>query len=433
MSSRCLLPFLFWLHSLASLFMVLNERTSHIVVDTAPFVKRTRLETFGAIIYTIPQVLAEIKDVQTREYMNCLPYALNCQVPETDSINIIKGIAKQTGDLSVLSATDINVIALTYELHKRYIGEPEIKDVKPLPSNLGSLARCQLPKLDTKSNPSVDVCDETKSSGSENNDTETSEPDDDDWITEDNFDEKSMTNFGLGGKIADILEPINEVETNVVACLTTDFAMQNVLLHAGLDIVSINGLRIRQPRTHLLWCCACFKPTKRTDTYFCPWCGHASLRRIPVTLHEDGQLEFHFAKRFVRRRRGLKQPVRIPKGGKYADEPIYCADQRIPDRRPARPKNPKVVPIATNGLLGFEDEELSSVLEFQCDLSNASSVVFPLNDVTSRSALCGIRSDHQIPSRSYLQGVHAEHGLKPTRGKAHLVRPRTGNKKKHKS
>ncbi|VDP39967.1 unnamed protein product [Schistosoma mattheei] len=176
-----------------------------------------------------------------------------------------------------------------------------------------------------------------------------------------------------------------------------------------------------------------YRPTKRTDTYFCPWCGHASLRRIPVTLHEDGQLEFHFAKRFVHRRRGLKQPVRIPKGGKYADEPIYCADQRIPDRRPARPKNPKVLPLATNGLLGFEDEELSNVLEFQCNLSNASSVVFPLNDVTSRSALCGIRSDHQIPSRSYLQGVHAEHGLKPTRGKAHIVRPRTGNKKKHKS
>ncbi|CAH8557477.1 unnamed protein product [Schistosoma turkestanicum] len=413
--------------------MVLNDRTSHIVVDTAPFVKRTRLETFGASIYTVPQVVAEIKDVQTREYMDCLPYTLHCQTPENESINIIRGIAKQTGDLSVLSTTDINVIALTYELHTKYIGQPKIKEVKPLPNNLGSLAQCQVPKSDTESKLSVDKCDETEVTEAETNVTEGSEPDDDDWITEDNFDEKAMTNFGLGGNIADLLEPINEAQTNVVACLTTDFAMQNVLFHAGLDIVSINGLRIRQPRTHILWCCACFKPTKRTDTYFCPWCGHASLRRIPVTLHEDGQLEFHFAKRFVPRRRGSKQPVRIPKGGKYADEPIYCADQRIPDRRPARPKNPKVAPVATNGLLGFDDEELSNILEFQCDLNNISSAVFPLNDVTSRSALCGIRSDHQIPSRGFLQGVRAEHGLKPTKGKVHIAKPRTGNKKKQKS
>lgn len=71
-----------------------------------------------------------------------------------------------------------------------------------MPSNLGSLARSQLPKSNTKSNPSVDVCDGAETSGSENSDTETSEPDDDDWITENNFDEKAMTNFGLGGKIA---------------------------------------------------------------------------------------------------------------------------------------------------------------------------------------------------------------------------------------
>ncbi|VDQ08352.1 unnamed protein product [Trichobilharzia regenti] len=138
------------------------------------------------------------------------------------------------------------------------------------------------------------------------------------------------------------------------------------------------------------------------------------MRRIPVTLHEDGQLEFHFARKFKPRLRGLK------------------VNQRLPDRRPARPKNAKVLPVATNGLLGLEDDELSKVLEFQCDLNNASTAVFPLNDTTSRSALHGIRSDHQIPSRAFLQGSRPEHGLKPTRGNAHISRPRTGNKKRRK-
>ncbi|CAH8860998.1 unnamed protein product [Trichobilharzia szidati] len=436
--------------------MVANEYTTRIVVDTAPFVKRTRLENFNAIIYTVPQVVDEIKDPQTREYMKCLPYTINCQIPQKESVKYVKDIAKQTGDISVLSSTDIQVIALTYELYKEYIGEPKLKEIKPLPSNLSLLARCEVPKTtgkesgtsgedDNDNNDEDDDDDNEDVEGGEGEaattseeeeeetqqDTESLEPNDDDWITEDNFDEKAMTNFGLGRDFSDSMEPINKAQTDVVACLTTDFAMQNVLFHMGLDIVSLNGLRIRQPRTHLLWCSACCKPTKRTDTYFCPWCGHASMRRIPVTLHEDGQLEFHFARKFVPRLRGLKQPIRLPKGGKHADEPIYCADQRLPDRRPARPKNAKVVPVATNGLLGLEDDELSKVLEFQCDL-NSASTVFPLNDVTSRSALHGIRSDHQIPSRAFLQGSRPEHGLKPTRGKAHISRPRTGNKKKRK-
>ncbi|CAH8569881.1 unnamed protein product [Heterobilharzia americana] len=338
---------------------------------------------------------------------------------------------KEDRRFSVLSATDISVIALTYELHKKYLGEPILKEVKPLPNNLGLLARCQVPKSKSESDTSDEDEESTTNETPETHETESLEPADDDWITEENFDEKAMTDFGLKRNFLPTMEPINQAQTVIVACLTTDFAMQNVLFHTGLEIVSMNGLRIRQPRTHLLWCCACFKPTKRMDTYFCPWCGHGRLRRIPVTLHENGQLQFHFAKKFVPRLRGLKQPIRHPKGGKHADEPIYCADQRLPDRRPARPKNSKVVPVATNGLLEFEDDELANILEFQCDL-NSTSAAFPLNDVTSRSALFGIRSDHQIPSRAFLQGGRAEHGLKPTRGTGHLTRPRTGNKKKYK-
>lgn len=44
-----------------------------------------------------------------------------------------------------------------------------------------------------------------------------------------------------------------------VACMTSDFAMQNVLLHMGLNLVSSDGKRIDKVKTWVLRCHACFK------------------------------------------------------------------------------------------------------------------------------------------------------------------------------
>lgn len=42
-------------------------------------------------------------------------------------------------------------------------------------------------------------------------------------------------------------------------CMTADFAMQNVLLQMGLDLVSVDGKRIQKVRNYVLRCHACFK------------------------------------------------------------------------------------------------------------------------------------------------------------------------------
>ena len=47
-----------------------------------------------------------------------------------------------------------------------------------------------------------------------------------------------------------------------VACVTGDFAMQNVLLQMGLRLVAPNGARIRELRRWALRCSACFRVTK---------------------------------------------------------------------------------------------------------------------------------------------------------------------------
>lgn len=45
----------------------------------------------------------------------------------------------------------------------------------------------------------------------------------------------------------------------VTGCMTTDFAMQNVLMHMGLDLVGVDGKKIDKVKTWVLRCHACFK------------------------------------------------------------------------------------------------------------------------------------------------------------------------------
>lgn len=42
-------------------------------------------------------------------------------------------------------------------------------------------------------------------------------------------------------------------------CMTTDFAMQNVLMHMGLSLVGVDGKKIGKVKAWALRCHACFK------------------------------------------------------------------------------------------------------------------------------------------------------------------------------
>jgi RNA-binding protein NOB1 len=78
-----------------------------------------------------------------------------------------------------------------------------------------------------------------------------------DWITPENAAlHKSkaldlLPEDGVGSKKKD--------EIIDVGCMTADFAMQNVLLQMGLDLVGLEGRRIEKVKTWVLRCHACFK------------------------------------------------------------------------------------------------------------------------------------------------------------------------------
>ncbi|RZF34705.1 hypothetical protein LSTR_LSTR013864 [Laodelphax striatellus] len=179
--------------------------------------------------------------------------------------------------------------------------------------------------------------------------------DDADWITVDNIKEMKQ-----------VMEWDNVEEKAVdVACLTTDFAMQ-----IGLNVASLDGKLIKQLRTFILRCYACFKTTSVMTKLFCPHCGNKTLKKVAVSLDSDGNQKIHINLRKPLTARGKKFSLPKPQGGKHANYPVLCEDQPMPDQRPTRLARMRNNPLEPDYIAGFSP--------------------FVMRDVNSKSAMLGI-------------------------------------------
>ncbi|XP_058485105.1 RNA-binding protein NOB1 [Solea solea] len=406
----------------------------HVVADAGAFLKKAPLQDIGKNIYTLKDVVDEIRDKPTRRSLSFLPYQLHFKEPHPEHIRHVTEFSKKTGDYPSLSATDIKVMALTYQLELEHVGsehlrrEPEVKvniqstqqhpeapvnlagfhfpSQKPVKSSCSRQTctetvtpgrhdsdkfnnfqfwREPLPSIDNDLlkllNPAevvnnkqkqtspvmsdgdkfntfqfwrqplltldedlldllkVDGISETKDCQSSDEDKENEpgdeEEDEDDgggWITPSNIKEVKMDS-------PDWVAPADVT----VGCLTTDFAMQNVLIQIGLHVLSVNGMVIKQARNYILRCHACFKTTSNMDKVFCPHCGNKTLKKLAVTVGEDGSMKMHFSSNpKVLNPRGLRHPLPLPQGGKHANNPQLVEDQQFPQQklsRKARQKN----------------------------------------------------------------------------------------------
>lgn len=182
----------------------------------------------------------------------------------------------------------------------------------------------------------VAVKDENQSNGATSDgdaDTESddesgseSESDGDDWITPKNVVE--MKN-ACGKEVA-------EDTVCRVACMSTDFAVQNVLKQINLNIAALDGRIIKQMRTYILRCYGCFKTTSIMTKIFCPNCGHKTLKRVAVSMNEQGQQVIHINLRRPLTAKGKNQSIPRPQGGKHSSNPILFEDQPIPKQMPSR-------------------------------------------------------------------------------------------------
>ncbi|PRQ15966.1 putative ribonuclease Nob1, ribonuclease, PIN domain-containing protein [Rosa chinensis] len=113
-----------------------------------------------------------------------------------------------------------------------------------------------------------------------------------------------------------------------VACITSDFAMQNVILQMGLRLLAPGGMQIRQLKRWILKCHACNTLTNEIGRMFCPKCGNGgTLCKVAVTVGENG---ITLAARKPRiPKRGTRYSLPLPQGGRNAitKNPVLREDQ----------------------------------------------------------------------------------------------------------
>ena len=140
------------------------------------------------------------------------------------------------------------------------------------------------------------------------------EEDEDEWITPANLEARvqagTLGDALMGG---DSTEQ-GEVLSVGVACVTTDFSMQNVLLSMGLGLTSPDGRQIRRVRRWAQRCHACFTIVLEGGAQFCPKCGNATLVRAKLLVAKNGKVKV--AKTRVPTTRGGRYTVAAPTGGR---------------------------------------------------------------------------------------------------------------------
>ncbi|TKW38462.1 hypothetical protein SEVIR_1G115900v4 [Setaria viridis] len=146
---------------------------------------------------------------------------------------------------------------------------------------------------------------------------------------------------------------LRSLSESSVACVTSDYAMQNVILQIGLRLLAPGGMQIRQMHRWVLRCHACYKVTQEVGKIFCPKCGNGgTLRKVSVTVGENG---ITMASRRPRvTLRGTKFSLPMPQGGRDAitKNPILREDQ-LP-QKVLHPKSKKSSKLEDD-FLGVDD------------------------------------------------------------------------------
>ncbi|KYN43059.1 RNA-binding protein NOB1 [Trachymyrmex septentrionalis] len=453
-----------------------KNKIQYLIVDTSAFIKNAALQDIGVNILTEQAVINEITNKRQLRKLIVLPYDLKVQEVFTENIKFVTEFSKKSGDYTSLSATDLKVIALTYQLEKEKVGSAHLKEIptiriiksttdKEIRDDFKLPIGFYMPKKKEKNEvitdnvkaslnntEKTDVIEEnithvqvirdsaiddtingteinnvekqftsytSASSDESQSDYETASDKEDDKTndladkffklrcdptdlevegmgmyamddilasidtskSDESFEDKDKDDDDSGwitpANVSSIKKQMDseilEEKAATVACLTMDFAMQNVLMQMGLNVVALDGRVIKQMRTFIFRCYACFKTTSIMTKIFCPHCGNRTLKKVEVTLDENGKQQIHINFRRSLSAKGKRFSLPTPKGGKHANNPILCADQPMPKQRPSRLAHIKNDPLDDDYIAGYSP--------------------FVMRDINSKSAMLGIRPD----------------------------------------
>ncbi|KAI1183783.1 Nin one binding Zn-ribbon like-domain-containing protein [Nemania serpens] len=382
-----------------------------LILDAGPLIKNdppvSTLLAQAHELYTLPSVVSEIRDAATRSRVETtlMPF-LKLRSPRPASVKFITDFARRTGDLEVLSKPDIHLMALAYELEcemnsgdwrlrktpgqKGVNGkpparpendttdspeettmpeesekveeeraevtpssdpieatEPPVEQTQPIiePETETETVTQTLESLSLEqpTPPTIDVVTETEDKTTEDTSPQeegAEDNDDEGWITPSNLKKHQAKDQHVLPE-----QPVQRVLK--VALLTSDYAMQNVLLRINLNLVSPGLARITRVKTWVLRCHGCFQITRDTSKQFCPRCGQATLTRVSCATDQAGNFTVYLKKNYQWNNRGnvysVPKPVhgsasgkaRGPGGGKngWGRELIFAEDQKEFERK----------------------------------------------------------------------------------------------------
>lgn len=346
------------------------EKPIHtIVLDAGPLIKN--VPTISTLLgqsrelITTPTVLSEIRDADARRRIETLylPFVTQ-RSPKPSSLGLVAEFAKKSGDRAVLSRTDLEILALAYEVEcelnggdwrlRKVPGQKGINGVPPAKTqedketeevkreeDKGSGAQTQesgsadgaveavTTELEATTLDGGDNTSEenppTQTAGAEQDSTadtagglegeafddgeeiHESDSEADGWITPSNIKKRQAKDAPIAGGSS------SEPQTMQVATITTDFAMQNVLLQMNLNLLSTSTLqRIRHLKSYILRCHGCFSTTRDMSKQFCPRCGQATLTRVSCSTSANGEFKIHLKKNMQWNNRGNRYSVPKP-------------------------------------------------------------------------------------------------------------------------
>jgi RNA-binding protein NOB1 len=309
-----------------------------LVLDTAALIQPSLslLSNPKVVLCTVREVLDEVRDRRARLALDALPADIDVREPAPVHAKAVVDFAKKTGDFSVLSAVDLKLLALARQCAVEVLGPDSIRDA-PLPVVTSQYPRpgdsdAASTTTATTAAPAASIDDDgfrvvgngdavTTADAVVDDDDDNADDDDEsstssdgsEWITPENL--AAIREKARFGETSDesVIDHAAEVK---IACMTADFAMQNVLVQMGIRVVAPNGMMIARAQQWILRCFACGLLVTDADKLFCPACGNHTLKRVALTLDEEtGEQRVLISRRPINVR-GTRFPLPAPRGGR---------------------------------------------------------------------------------------------------------------------
>ena len=114
-----------------------------------------------------------------------------------------------------------------------------------------------------------------------------------------------------------------------VVFLTSDFAMQNVIIQMGFTLLTLDGYRLTRVRRFKFLCRACFKLNKDVEREYCEYCGSHTLGKVSVFINENGEITYFDNPKRRINLRGTKYSIPKPKAGRHAKNIMLREDETL--------------------------------------------------------------------------------------------------------